>query len=355
MSKSKQLAILIAAMIVTLLALVYGWIAARNSRPVEKADLVQAQAQPAIATKCGVPAGASNTAHPGMAWVPAGRFEMGDNTYPEEMPLQQMAVDGFWMDKTEVSNASFADFVKATGYVTVAERPVDVSLYPGLPEEMRKPGAVVFVMPRDADINGSAAQWWHYIPGANWRHPGGPDTSIEGKQDFPVVAVTYEDAQAYAKWKGRSLPTEAQWEWAARGGQSKAGQDHEQPRNANTWQGLFPVQNSGEDGFVGLAPVACYAPNAYGLYDMIGNVWEMTADAFTPDHTSLIAVRHSPDQLAKRNGAAASHVIKGGSFLCAPNYCVRYRSGARHEQEDDLAASHLGFRTILQAAPASSQ
>jgi sulfatase modifying factor 1 len=352
MSKTRQAYILIAALIlIAVLALFFF----RKPAIGESTSTGKPQGTVATPRECALPADAGKTPHPGMVWIPAGRFDMGDSKYPEEMPVQEVAVEGFWMDKTEVSNAEFAAFVKATGYVTVAERPVDERLHPGLPEEMRKPGAVVFVMPRDADVNGPPSQWWRYIPGANWRHPGGPETTITGKEAFPVVAIAYEDAQAYAKWKGHTLPGEAQWEWAARGGQVKAGMDHEQPKNANTWQGLFPVQNSGEDGFIGLAPVACYAPNAYGLHDMLGNVWEMTADTFTPNHSSLNSAPHSPDQLAKRNGAAASHVIKGGSFLCAPNYCVRYRTGARHEQEDDLAASHLGFRTILLAAPPTSR
>jgi formylglycine-generating enzyme required for sulfatase activity len=161
-----------------------------------------------------------------------------------------------------------------------------------------------------------------------------------------VVEITHADALAYAKWKGHALPTEREWEWAARAGDPKAGRDHDQPKNANTWQGIFPVVNSGEDGFVGLAPAGCYPPNAYGLYDMLGNVWEWTSDVFTPGHSA-----HEPSQTGEARGAVlgASYVIKGGSFLCAPNYCMRYRSGAREPQEADLAASHLGFRTILRA------
>ncbi|MFZ3033811.1 MAG: formylglycine-generating enzyme family protein [Parvibaculum sp.] len=266
--------------------------------------------------------------HPGMVYVPGGTFEMGDTVYPEEGPLRRVSIKGFWIDAHEVTNDEFAQFVKATGYVTVAERPVDPVTHPELPEDMRKPGAVVFVMPNDIDGSGNIAQWWQYIPGADWRHPGGPKASIDGRGAFPVVAVAYEDIEAYAKWKGHSLPDEAQWEWAARGG--KAGKpDHEQPKEANTWQGIFPVINSADDGFVGLAPVGCYKPNAYGLYDMIGNVWEWTTDIYEGD--------------PKRR------VIKGGSYLCAPNYCMRYRSGARQGQEADLATSHLGFRTVLDA------
>lgn len=267
---------------------------------------------------------------PGMVFVPAGTFQMGDTVYAEEKPVRQMSVQGFWIDRHEVTNDQFAEFVAATGYVTVAERPVDAALHPNLPDDMRKAGAVVFVMPNSVDGSGNITQWWQYIPGANWRHPGGPDTSIEGHGRFPVVAVAYEDALAYAKWKGHALPSEAQWEWAARGGNPNATMDHDQPKDANTWQGVFPVMNSGEDGFVGLAPEGCFKPNGFGLYDMIGNAWEWTSDAYA--------------------GNAAQHVIKGGSYLCAPNYCMRYRAGSRQGQEADLAASHLGFRTVLEAA-----
>ncbi len=264
--------------------------------------------------------------HPGMVYVPGGTFQMGDTVYPEEGPVHEMSVAGFWIDAHEVTNDEFASFVAATGYVTVAERPVDAATHPELPADMRKPGAVVFVMPNDVDGSGNIAQWWQYIPGAEWRHPGGPQTLIAGHGDFPVVAVAAEDVAAYATWKGREVPSEAQWERAARGGATSA-PAHEQPKEANSWQGIFPVLNSGEDGYVGLAPVGCYKPNAYGIYDMIGNVWEWTRDTYEGDD--------------KRR------IIKGGSYLCAPNYCHRYRAGARQGQETDLAASHLGFRTVL--------
>jgi formylglycine-generating enzyme required for sulfatase activity len=300
---------------------------------------------PAEHARCQLPAQNDGDPHPEMVWVPSGSFDLGDTVYPEEGPVRHNTVAGFWMDRTEVTNDEFAAFVAATGYVTVAERAVDLKLHPGLPPEMQKPGAVVFVMPKNAaSLNGDITQWWRYVPGANWRHPGGPDTSIDGRGSFPVVTITFEDAQAYAKWRGRALPTEAQWEWAARAGTAQAAQDHEQPQQANTWQGLFPMMNSADDGFVGLAPVGCYAPNALGLFDMIGNVWELTADAFTETHTAPDGVL--PDI---RPAATARHVIKGGSFLCAPDYCMRYRSGSRQPQDDDLGASHLGFRTVLNA------
>lgn len=298
---------------------------------------------------CALPAQAADAPHPGMVWIPAGTFAFGDTVYPEEQPVRMTAVDGFWMDRTEVRNDDFAAFVAATGYVTVAERPVDPALHPELPPDMRQPGAVVFTMPHATDGSGRLTQWWRYVPGANWRHPGGPRTRIDGRGAFPVVAVTIADAQAYAHWKGRSLPSEAQWEWAARAGQTEAASDHAQPAAANTWQGLFPVANSGDDGFVGVAPVGCYPPNRHGLHDMIGNVWELTTDRWSASHAAPAGAGHDPAAPLLRAGANAQRVIKGGSFLCAPNYCMRYRAGARQPQDDDLAVSHLGFRTVLLA------
>ena len=309
-------------------------------------------AAPTQRLQCTLPVQHSAAPHPGMVWVPGGSFEFGDTVYPEELPLRQTRVSGFWMDRTEVSNDEFAAFVAATGYLTDAERPVDAARHPGLTAEQRKPGAVVFVMPKAVTGAGAPDSWWRYLSGADWRHPGGPGSSIAGHGSFPVVAVTIADAQAYARWRGHSLPSEAQWEWAARAGQALAAQDHDQPLQANTWQGLFPVANSGEDGFVGLAPVGCYAPNALGLFDMIGNVWELTVDAYRPHHRD--AAQPASEQLPAGLRSSAQRVIKGGSFLCAPNYCARYRSGSRQPQDDDLGASHLGFRTVLNAAgPAS--
>ena len=254
--------------------------------------------------------------HPGMVWVPAGTVEMGSDVYPEETRRTE-TVGGFWIDRTEVTNAEFAAFVRATNYITLAER-------------NGTKGAAVFVMPSgNADLS-TAASWWSYVEGANWRHPGGPDTSIEGREHVPVVAIAYEDALAYAKWKGRRLPTEAEWEHAAHAGSDRL-PEREQPKDANTWQGVFPIIDTAEDGFTGIAPVGCFKPNAFGLYDMIGNVWEFTSDAF-------------------EGAAAPAHMIKGGSFLCAPNYCLRYRPAARQPQEDGLGTSHVGLRTVLDAA-----
>jgi len=276
-------------------------------------------------------------AHGDMVWVPGGTFDMGDTGYPEEGPVRDVTVAGFWMDRHEVTNAEFASFVQATGYVTIAERPVDAARHPDLPADMQRPGALVFVMPHDVSGDGNPSQWWHYIAGADWRHPSGPQSSIVGRDDFPIVAVAYEDAVAYARWKGGALPTEAQWEWAARGGAPRAAADG-QPRQANTWQGVFPVLDSGADGFVGLAPVGCFKPNDFGFYDMIGNAWEWTSDLYVAGEIDRIS--------APESGGAVRRVIKGGSYLCAPTYCHRYRAGARHPQEEDLAAGHLGFRTV---------
>jgi len=292
----------------------------------------------------------SHSTYPGMVWVPAGSFDFGDSVYPEEQPIRKVSVGGFWMDRTEVTNAQFSEFVKATGYVTVAERPVDPRTHPQLPPDLLQAGAVVFVSPSDLKRGGDVRQWWQYTAGANWRHPARPQSTLDGQDEYPVVAVTIEDALAYARWKGRELPGEKDWEWAALGGQTARQGDKNQPADANTWQGMFPVSNQASDGFVGVAPVACFKPNGYGLFDMIGNVWELTADRYTESHSPQDNVPPDQAPVAQRPGElGARHVIKGGSFLCAPNYCMRYRPGARQGQEDDLATSHVGFRTVLRA------
>ena len=337
--KSKRLLVSAAAILLSLAAWLW-WSADKAQEHMLQEPL-----------QCALPEPDAKARHPGMVWVPGGSFELGDTVYREETPLRPVSVQGFWMDRTEVTNAQFAQFVQETGYVTVAERAVDPQQHPELPADLRLPGAVVFISPTNLSGEGNAAQWWRYLPGANWRHPGGQHTSIAGREAFPVVNVTYTDALAYARWAGRSLPSEAQWEWAARAASARSEQEHTQPTQANTWQGLFPVRNSAQDGFVGLAPVGCYAPNALGLFDMLGNVWEITRDIYLPDHSTLVPETPSSGYAGLRTSGnrAPSRVIKGGSYLCAPNYCMRYRPGSRQAQEDDLAVSHLGFRTILQA------
>lgn len=317
------------------LAAVVGWVF-RSSWPGQ----VSAGPSAELAS-CPLPAVSKTGAQAGMVWVPGGRFTPGDEVYPEERPAGEVRVQGFWMARTEVTNDEFAAFVRATGHVTVAERAVDPAQQPpGMPAELMKPGAVVFRIPDRVEPGADVNSWWHYVPGAQWRHPGGPGTDIGGRGQYPVVGITYADALAYARWKGHDLPTEAEWEWAARAATQAPMPSHEQPREANTWQGHFPTRNSARDGHAGLAPVGCYAPNALGLYDMIGNVWELTRDPF---HL------HGQADTAGPRRSARQRVIKGGSFLCSPDYCMRYRPGSRQPQDEDLGTSHVGFRTVLRA------
>ncbi len=305
-------------------------------------------------------------------WIPDGSFMMGsDRHYPEEAPAHRVSVDGFWIERYPVTNARFGRFVAETGYVTDAERPADPSLYPGALPELLVPSSVVFVKPRQRVDLRNHYNWWFYVAGANWRHPEGPESSIEDRQDHPVVHVTYNDAAAYARWAGRELPTEAEWERAARGdldGAEFAWGDELFPDGeylANTWQGEFPIENSRDDGFEGTAPVGSFPPNGFGLFDMIGNVWEWTIDWYTARHragdTCCAAIRNprggtqddsydprTPDVHIPRK------VMKGGSFLCAPNYCRRYRPAARMAQAIDTSTCHLGFRCVVRTAPRRS-
>ncbi|WP_431284785.1 formylglycine-generating enzyme family protein [Humitalea sp. 24SJ18S-53] len=307
-----------------------------------------------------------DTAPAGMCRIPGGEFLMGsDRHYAEEAPAHRVRLRGFWMDATTVTNAQFARFVAATGYVTVAERPLDPAMYPGAKARDLKPGGLVFRMTAGPVPTDDYRQWWAWTPGACWRHPEGRGTGIQSRPDHPVVQVAYEDAAAYAAWAGRALPTEAEWEFAARGGLDGADfvwGDELAPGGvhlANTWQGGFPWQNTAEDGFTGAAPVASYPPNGYGLHDMAGNVWQWTTDWFAARHAAdpqkscctpadprgpAMEASFDPDQPAI---AIPRRVVKGGSFLCAPSYCRRYRPAARHAQMVDSGMSHLGFRCIL--------
>jgi formylglycine-generating enzyme len=266
--------------------------------------------------------------------IKSGSFRPGnDNSYPEEKRGAPVTVDAFQMDAHEVTNDAFAAFVKATGYVTLAER--GFADNPDVPKEQQVPGGAVFVMPAAGVQPG-----WRFIAGANWRHPDGPKSGVTDKGSDPVVQIAYADALAYARWKGRDLPTEAEWEWAASGGAAPAPPERVMLRGkpvGNNWDGVFPVQNTGDDGYLGRAPVASFASNANGLYDMTGNVWEWTKDAWHPDHASP-----STDP----NG----HTIKGGSFLCARNFCARYRPEARQFAQVDLGTNHIGFRTVKRGA-----
>jgi formylglycine-generating enzyme required for sulfatase activity len=275
----------------------------------------------------------------GMVRVEGGVLRMGsDRHHPEERPVREVAVGAFRIDPTEVTNAQFAAFVAATGYVTRAERGLSVEEYPQIRADLRAPGSMVFAPPRDPVGLDDPARWWRYVRGASWRAPLGPGSSIEGFDHHPVVHVAVEDARAYARWAGRALPTEAEWEWAARGG--LVGADHSWGEafdpvagwKANTWQGAFPARNTREDGWLTTAPAGCFAPNGYGLRDMAGNVWEYVEDDWAPAPGRVDAGRAT---------------VKGGSWLCAPNYCARYRPAARQPQERALGSNHIGFRTAL--------
>ena len=291
-----------------------------------------------------------------MVWIPGGTLEVGSNDhYPEEAPAHSVSVEGFWMDRAPVTNAQYQAFVKATGHGTVAERPADPAAYPDALPELLAPSSIVFVPPPRPIGQGDPYRWWQYVSGADWRHPEGPGSSIKGRERHPVVHVTHADAEAYAHWLGKSLPGEAEWERAARGGlvgvEFAWGTElHPGGRMlANTWQGEFPVSNTGEDGYLGTAPVGRFPANGFGLRDMTGNVWEWTADWYRPGHDGL-AGQDDPllaDPAASsdpRDPGVAKHVIKGGSFLCAPNYCSRYRPAAREAESPDTGTSHIGFR-----------
>jgi sulfatase modifying factor 1 len=300
------------------------------------------------------PAGGGEPNRAGMVAVQGGSFTLGSREgYPEEGEPQRRRVRDFWMDRHEVTNAQFAAFVKATGYLTRAERPLDAWAYPGVPRERLVPSSVVFVPP---DGPASAYGWWKLVPGADWRHPRGPDSSIAGLDNHPVVHIAYEDALAYARWLGRELPTEAQWEYAARGGLEGASYpwghtpELRGQAMANSWQGRFPFQDSGADGHAGTAPVGCYPANAFGLLDVVGNVWEWTRDPWRDRHEPGAPASNPLEvTLAPGDGPRGTvpRVIKGGSFLCAPDFCVRYRPASRQPQDPLLATQHLGFRTVL--------
>ncbi len=309
---------------------------------------------------------------PGMVWIPGGEFTMGSDsselTWPDESPAHRVHIDPFWIDATEVTNSEFGKFVEATGYVTTSEKA------PSLEEIMKQsppgtsppnpkdlvPGSVVFAPPDRAVELNDYSQWWRWTPDANWRHPEGPESNLEGREDHPVVHVSWHDAAAYAKWAGKRLPTEAEWEFAARGGLDKKpyvwGDQRPDSKHvfANIWQGNFPYQNTKADGFVRTAPVKSFKPNSYGLFDMAGNVWEWCNDWYdhdlyrrrsgkgTVDNPTGPEKSYHPDQLY-----TPLRVQKGGSFLCSDEYCTRYRPSARHGGAIDTGMSHVGFRCVI--------
>ena len=307
----------------------------------------------------------------GMSRIPGGAFTMGSNDhYPEEAPAHRVRVDPFWIDRYAVTNREFARFVEATGYVTLAERPANPADYPGAKPELLAPSSVMFRKAKERIDLTDHYNWWIYVAGADWRHPRGPGSTIKGLWKHPVVHVAFEDAEAYAAWAGKALPTEAEWEFAARGGLEGAEftwGDEFTPGNrhmANTWQGEFPWQNLLQDGYEGTAPVGAFPPNGYGLYDMAGNVWEWTTDWYQ-DHGRIAkscCTLENPrggDPDASRDPRLPDvriprKVMKGGSHLCAPNYCRRYRPAARMPQGIDTSTCHLGFRCIVRDAGAAS-
>lgn len=297
-----------------------------------------------------------------MVWIPGGTFLMGsDHHYPEEAPANSATVVGFWIDRAPVTNAQFLKFVKATGYRTLAERPADPALYPDAQADRLAPASIVFVPPPGPVGQGNPYRWWQYIPGANWRHPEGPGSSIKGREHHPVVHIAWEDTQAYAIWLGKQLPTEAEWERAAWGGRENvefAWGDELHPGGravANTFQGDFPHHNSLLDGYARTSPVGAFPANGYGLVDMIGNVWEWTDSWYglhNPEPAGCCAsaqqaLKESSVDPTSQHGSTPRKVVKGGSFLCAPSYCRRYRPAARMAQGIDTSTCHMGFRCIV--------
>jgi len=300
-----------------------------------------------------------------MVWIPGGTYSMGSTDfYPEERPVRRVTVDGFWMDRLPVTAAQFRRFVRETGYVTVAERPLDPEQYPDADPALLVPGSLVFRKPSAPTPLTDLRLWWQYVPGAYWKRPGGPGTTINGRDRHPVVHVAWEDVNAYATWSGKELPTEAEWEFAARGGldgATFAWGDEDTPAGkpmANTWQGRFPWENLKLDGYEGTSPVGSFPQNDYGLHDMTGNVWEWTSDFYArrddTEASPCCAPRNprvtSPDE-SYEIGRPSEHiprrVIKGGSHLCAPNYCLRYRPAARQGHMVETSTAHLGFRCII--------
>ncbi|WP_461127996.1 formylglycine-generating enzyme family protein [Spirosoma aerophilum] len=301
----------------------------------------------------GTVAGPGSTA--GMVLIPGGTFLMGADEFPDARPVHSVTINGFWMDEHEVTNAEFARFVAETHYVTVAERPLNPADYPEVPPEQLVPGSAVFTPPSQKVSLANPLQWWTYVKGASWNQPYGPKSSIKGHENEPVIHVSYEDASAYAKWAGKRLPTEAEWEFAAQGGKGNRtyywGNDLKPSGKwiANIYQGDFPAKNTTEDGFAGAAPVKSFPANPYGLYDMDGNVWEWCQDLYRPDYYAK-SPKNDPqgptDSYDPEEPGAVKHVQRGGSFLCSDQYCIRYKAGSRGKGEVASGSNNLGFRCV---------
>jgi formylglycine-generating enzyme len=335
------------------------WDAKQCDRGVSRQSLQTVAMVDTEAPAGSVGSSGSNDGSPGMVWIPGGRFWMGTNHMEDAKPLHQVEVKGFWMDRTDVTNEEFARFVQATGYVTVAEMPLDAKEFPNLAPEDRTPGSVVFASPSGPVSLDNPLVWWKFVHGANWRHPEGANSSIRGKEKYPVVHIAWDDAVAYAKWVGKRLPTEAEWEFAARGGRDR--QDYPWGNQltphgkwmANTFQGHFPDANSAQDGYAGIAPVASFPPNDYGLYDMSGNVWQWVADWYRPDYYAQLLANNvtvnpqgPADSFDPQEAGVAKRVQKGGSYLCTDQYCSRYMPGARGKGDPETSTNHLGFRCV---------
>jgi formylglycine-generating enzyme len=306
---------------------------------------------------------APGEAPPGMVWVPAGTFQRGSANpkLRDAHPAHQVAVDGFWMDKTAVTNEQFARFVEATGYVTVAERTPEAKDFPGAPPENLVAGALIFTPTSGPVPLDNHLRWWRYVKGANWRHPDGPSSDLTGREKNPVVQVAWQDAVAYAKWAGKRLPTEAEFEFAARGGLERKtytwGDDLKPDGKwmANIWQGGFPYDNSGADGFQATAPVGSFPANGYGLFDMAGNVWQWCADWYRHDYYRQLAAGPRParnpqgpdDSYDPSEPGTAKRVMRGGSYLCTEQYCTAYEVGARGKGDPDSGTNHVGFRCVM--------
>jgi formylglycine-generating enzyme required for sulfatase activity len=309
------------------------------------------------------PAEAPGPAPEGMVWIRGGEFWMGSEEFPDALPLHRVYVDGFWMDRTEVTNEQFEKFVKATGYVTIAERTPRAEDFPGAPPENLVAGSVVFSPPDHPVKLNDHFQWWSYVDGANWRHPEGPKSDIRNRGKYPVVHIAYDDAVAYAKWAGKRLPTEAEFEFAQRGGLDRkmyAWGDEFKPGGkimANTFQGHFPDKNTADDGYSHAAPVGSFPPNGYGLRDTAGNVWEWTSDWYRHDYYRTLAsqgaVARNPqgpmDSFDPSEPGVKKRVHKGGSFLCTDQYCARDIAGGRGNGEPDTGTNHVGFRLVREA------